>query len=152
MVNRRETLGFVTVLIPAAKGTDALAWVSRIGLLPVEPERAGLGVWIDGGEKKIVVAVKNDLRRDIARDWRRPKYTYEAGKIHYGEFETNGDFLFASTIKNPARPGVSSLSYTIVNLTKALYRDQVLIEAQPSFCGLAIDGSPAAPGVGNLRY
>jgi hypothetical protein len=89
--------------------------------------------------------VKNDLRMDMVRDWRRPRYTYEAGKIGFGEFETNGDFLFAS-LKN------SKLDYTIVNLTKAFFKDIPLFEAKSSFYGLAFDASPYAGGLGKLRY
>lgn len=147
-----ETVGFVTVLIACAGNTNPIDWVNRVSLLPVEPERAGLGVRIDSGEQTIVVAMKNDLRRDMARDWRRPRYTYNAGKIRFGELETNGDFLFASTTKIKGRPDAARLAYTIVNLSKALYGSQVLFEAKPSVFGLAFDGSPDSPGVGKLRY
>ncbi len=82
---------------------------------------------------------------DMARDWRRPRYTYEAGKIRYGDFETNGDFLFAS-MKD------TKLAYTIVNLTKAFYRDNPLFEAKSSYYGLAFDASPDKGGLGKLRY
>ena len=147
-----ETAGFVTVLVPHSQETNPNDWVSRISLLPVEPERAGLGVQIDAGDQRIIVAVKNDLRRDIARDWRRPRYTYEAGKIQLGEFETNGDFLFASISKTKEKPAASRLLYTIINLTKVLFRHQVLFEAKPAVFGLAFDASPDGPGIGKLRY
>jgi hypothetical protein len=147
-----ETVGLVTVLIPHSKDSNPIDWVSRVSLLPVEPDRAGLAVQVEAGEKKIAVAVKNDLRRDIARDWRRPRYTYEAGRIRFGEFETNGDFLFASENKTKGRAAAARLSYTIVNLTKAMYRSQVLFEAKPSLFGLAFDASPDGPGIGKLRY
>lgn len=147
-----ETVGFVTVLIPYSKDANYPDWVGRISLLPVVPERAGLGIQVDTGEKKIAVAVKNDLRKDMARDWRRPRYTYEAGKIRFGEFETNGDFLFASEAKSEGLSAAAKLSYTVVNLTKAIYRNQVLFEAKPSLFGLAFDASPDGPGVGKLRY
>ena len=147
-----ETTGFVTVLLPHSQDSNYLGWVDRINLLPVDPARAGLGLKIDAGEKKFVVAVKNDLRQDMARDWRRPKYTYEAGKIRFGEFETNGDFLFASEAKSEGKAASAKLSYTIVNLTKARYRDQVLFEAKPSLFGLAFDASADGPGIGKLRY
>jgi len=96
-------------------------------------------------DKKVIVGVKNDLRMDMARDWRRPKYTYESGKMSFGDIETNGDFVFA-LIKG------MKLKYTIVNLTKAFYKDKVLVEAKPGFFGLAFDGSPETTGVGKLRY
>ncbi len=147
-----ETGGFVTVLIPHSKEADYLSWMDRVSLLPVEPERAALGVSIKTPEKKIFIAAKSDLRLDMARDWRRPRYTYEKGKIRLGDFETNGDLLVATLRESEAGKTPGQLSYTIVNLTKALFRQQVLVEARPSFFGLAFDGSPDGPGVGKLRY
>lgn len=140
-----ETVGFVTVLIPHTSKEPYLEWTDRISLLPIQPKRAGLGVKIQTDNKDLTVAVKNDLRMDMCRDWRRPKYTYESGKIHFGDIETNGDFVFASLQR-------TKLSYTIVNLTKALFKDKILIEAKPSMFGLAFDGSPENAGIGKLRY
>jgi hypothetical protein len=145
------TAGLVTVLVPQPKG-GAADWAGRIRPVVVEPDGAGMGVEIAAGGKNVFVAAKCDLRRDIARDWRRPRYTYEAGKIRFGEFETNGDFLFAALAGGGAAGEAASLSYTIVNLTKALFREQTLVEAQPSVFGLRFDGSPDGPGVGKLRY
>ncbi len=140
-----ETVGLVTVLVPHSAGEPARKWAEQISLLPVQPERAGLGVRIKTEDKDLTVAVKNDLRMDICRDWRRPKYTYESGRANYGDFETNGDFVFASLQK-------SKLSYTIINLTKAHFKDKLLIEAKPSYFGLAFDASPDETGIGKLRY
>lgn len=140
-----ETTGFVTVLIPHAADEAPLKWTNTIHAIPVEPQRAGLGVEIDWEGRKIVIGVKSDLRMDIARDWRRPRYTYEAGKIGFGEFETNGDFLFAQMEG-------SKLAYTIVNLTKAFFKKKLLFEAKSSYYGLAFDASPDKGGLGKLRY
>lgn len=140
-----ETVGFVTVLIPHPAKEPFLEWTERISLLPVKPERAGLGIKIETGEQDIMVCVKNDLRMDICRDWKRPKYTYESGKISYEDIETNGDFVFA------ALRG-TTLGYTIVNLTKAIFKDKILVEAKPWQSGLAFDGSPDQAEIGKLRY
>ncbi len=140
-----ETIGFVTVLIPHSADESPMNLVKQVSLLPVQPEGAGFGVHIKRGDKIVTVGVKNDLRMDMARDWRRPRYTYESGKMKYGDIETNGDFVFASLQG-------TTLDYTIVNLTKALYKDRVLVEAKPGFFGLAFDGSPETTGVGKLRY
>jgi len=141
----RETVGFVTVLIPHAAGADPKALAAGVKLLPVDAARAGQAVGISVGDKTYYVAAKNDLRQDMARDNKRPKYTYEAGRVRFGDFETNGDFLFART-------DGTKLSYTIVNLTKALYKDRLLAESKPWQSGLAFDGSPDSPDRGKLRY
>lgn len=140
-----ESVGFVTVLIPHPADESPQKWTERISLLPINPQRAGLGVHIEVEGKDVIVGVKNDLRMDMCRDWRRPRYTYESGKTHFGEFETNGDFVFASLSE-------AKLNYTIVNLTKALFKGKVLVEAKSSFFGLAFDGSPDKAGIGKLRY
>ena len=140
-----ETEGFVTVLIPHDGSEPPQAWVDRIRLVRTEPDGAGLGVTIEVGEKTVTVGVKQDLRMDIARDWRRPRYTYEAGRLRFDAIETNGDFVFVS------REG-DELSYTITNLTKATYGAQVLYEGPVSYFYLAFDGSQDASGVGKMRY
>ena len=147
-----ETAGFVTVLIPHSKDSSYLEWPDRVRTLPIAPEQAALGVEIEAGDRTIVVGLKNDLRRDISRDWRRPRYTYEAGKIVFGEFETDGDLLFATLSQAQKETPGERLRYTIVNLTKAAFRDGILVEAKPSQFGLAFDGSPDGQGVGKLRY
>jgi hypothetical protein len=146
-----ETVGFVTVLVPVSSQA-APDWASRVSPLAVEPEKAALGLKISDGSKTIFVAVKNDLRRDMARDWRRPRYTYEAGKIRLGEFETDGDFLFATLEGAGGQPAPATLRYTIVNLTKAVFRGTTLVQAKPAVFGLAFDASPDGPGYGKLRY
>jgi hypothetical protein len=140
-----ETAVFATVLVPHGESEDPRAWLDRISVLPVEPGRAAAGIKIRSGDREVFVAVKSDLRMDMARDWRRPRYTYEAGRIAVGDFETNGDFLFGA-LKG------DRLDYTIVNLTKALFRRQTLFEARESTFGLAFDASPDQAGIGKLRY
>jgi len=141
----RETVGFVTVLIPHPAKDDPQKLAAQVRLLSVDAPRAGQGVRIEVGGKSYFIAAKNDLRQDMSRDSKRPKYTYEAGKWHCGDFETNGDFLFAALEGD-------GLRYTIVNLTKALFKNKVLMEGKPWLSGLAFDGSPDVQETGKLRY
>ncbi len=140
-----ETVSFVTVLIPHAAADPPQKWLDQVCLLPVLPERQGIGVEIKTGEKTIFVGVKNNLRMDMVRDWRRPRYTFESGKLSYGDFTTNSDFFFAAL--GPRR-GI----YTAVNMTKILYKDKVLHAAKNSVFGLAFDASPDSAGTGKVRY
>jgi len=140
-----DTVGFITVLIPHYSEKEPESFLDNVSQLPLDPPKTGMGVKITHGDKEIYIGVKNNLRMDISRDWRRPRYTYEAGKIQFGPIETNGDFVFASKQNN-------ELNYTIVNLTKALYLDQVLIEVKPDRSGLPFDGSEDKPGKLKLRY
>jgi hypothetical protein len=146
------TEGFITVLIPHSQDAPYLEWPGRVRALSVSPEQAGLGVEVEAAGRTLWVGVKTDLRRDIARDWRRPRYTYEAGKVGFADLSTDGDLVVAAMPTASGKPSGGRLSYTIVNLTKAVYHDQVLVEAKPSYFGLAFDGSPDGPGIGKLRY
>ncbi|MDD8025770.1 MAG: hypothetical protein PHI34_04600 [Acidobacteriota bacterium] len=140
-----EATGFVTVLIPHAAGADPAPLAASVKLLPGSALRSGLAVAVEAGGRTFIVGAKADLRRDMSRDNKRPRYLYEAGKTVYGDFETNGDFLFASR-------GGDGLAYTIVNLSKAFYKGKLLIENKPWNSGLAYDGSPDSPEHGKLRY
>ncbi len=140
-----QNIGFITVLIPHPATESPVKWLNQIKLINTEPEDKGLAIEIQAGNKQIIVGAKRDLRMDMIRDWRRPKYTYEAGRIKYSDFETNGDFLFVQKEGN-------KLNYTVVNLTKIKYKDQWLLDPKPALFGLAFDGSPDGPGVGKLRY
>lgn len=140
-----ETETFVTVLVPHDSGESPESWVKRVHLADTGSGREATGVIIEAGGRRITVGVKNDLRMDMVRDWRRPRYTYESGRIRIGELETNGDFVFTS-IRGKV------LDYTVVNLTRVLYGDQLLYEGKSSFFGLAFDASPETRGVGKMRY
>jgi hypothetical protein len=147
-----QTAGFITVLIPHSKEPSHMAWPERVRALPAFPESAGLGLEVEAGGRKIVVGIKTDLRRDIARDWRRPRYLYDDGKVGFGGFETDGDLLVARLPSPEKGVPEGPLEYTAVNLTKAVFRGNVLVEAKPYQYGLAFDGSPDGPGVGKMRY
>ncbi len=148
-VSRHFELGesevLVTVLVPHGASEDPAERAGRISVLPAAPDKAAAGVRILSGNREIVLGVKTDLRRGIGRDWRRPRYTYDAGKIRLGDFETDGDFLYAALEGGQA-------AYTVVGLTKAFYRGTPLIEAGETTFGLAFDASPDTAGVGKLRY
>ncbi len=140
-----ETCAFVTVLVPHKAGDDPRDWLERVSALPAEPARGAAGVLITSGDKAITVGIKNDLRRDISRDYRRPRYTYEAGRFKLGPIETDGDLVFASTQGG-------ALDWTIVNLTKALYEGRTLIEAKEGQYGLGYDAEADRGGLGKMRY
>ena len=140
-----HTEGFVTVLVPHGKDQSPSTLVDRLRFIETVPARTGMAVRIEAGGRVITVGVKNDLRMDIARDWRRPRYVYEKGKIAYGSLETDGDLVFASENKG-------ELSYTIVNMTRAQRGEQVLFQNGQSFHGLPFDASTDTGGVDKVRY
>ncbi len=140
-----HTDGFITVLIPHGKDADPKALAARVRLLEPSPERGGLAVTIDTGTRRVTVAAKQDLRLDIARDNRRPRYVFDKGRIAYGPLATDGDFVFTSEESG-------ALSYAIVNMTRAEYGEQVLFQNGHSFHGLPFDGTSDPAGVDKVRY
>jgi hypothetical protein len=137
--------GFITVLIPHPKDADASKWKDVIKLIDTGDAEPGLSVEISNGNEIIQVGVKSDLRMDMVRDYRRPKYTYESGKVSYDKVETNGDFFIT-------RKNGDMVSFTAVNVSKIVYGTKTLFEQKESFFGLAYDGSPDGPGIGKARF
>jgi hypothetical protein len=138
--------GFVTVLVPHGSAEDPADWLERIEY--IEPDHAddGMSVRLNLGDGEMIqVGVKSDLRMDIVRDYRRPKYTYESGKIKYDAVETNADFFFAHVSGN-------EIGYTAVNTTRIDFNGKTLFRAKPNYFYLAFDGSRDVEGVGKVRY
>ncbi len=140
-----ETEAFVTVLVPHDGGQAAADLATRIQVVDAKPSRGGTAVRIQAGGRSVLVGVKRDLRMDMARDWRRPRYLYEQGRVAYGAFQTDGDLLFA------VEDG-GSLHYTCVNMTRLDRGDRTLFQAGFSYYGLAFDGSSETKGIGKVRY
>jgi hypothetical protein len=142
---RTQTVCLTTLLIPHRDDVDPDSWTGQVQMIPADPVPAGLAVRIRAGDTVYTVGIKKDLRNEMIRDWRRPKYTYESGKIRFGALETNADFIFF------AQKGVM-LDYTAVNMTRLVHGGRTLFDQPLSYYGLAFDGSPDAPGVGKVRY
>ena len=140
-----ETVALVTVLVPHAGNQAPAELAKRVRMVATTPENAGIAVAIDWGGRTTMVGLKNDLRMDMARDWRRPRYLFEKGRIAYGDLATDGDILFAVS-------NAGELSYTCVNMTRLERKGQEIFQAGKAFFGLAFDGSEDANGVGKVRY
>jgi len=140
-----DTEAFVTVLVPHGKDEAPGPLAGRITLVDVAPWRAGMGVRIEADGRVTTVGVKSDLRMDMARDHRRPRYLYEKGRIAYGAIETDGDLLVATEERG-------ELAYTSVNMTRAVRGEQVLFQVDSSFHGLPFDNAGVTEGYSKVRY
>jgi len=85
------------------------------------------------------------MQKELFRDWRRPMYTYDSGKVQYGDYETDAYHLFVVE-------DAKKIHYAITGAVKITHKGQVLHEQFPAKFGLNFDGSPDLPGVGKLRY
>ncbi len=140
-----QHIGFVTVLIPHDQNSVVEHIIPDIEYIGPEFEEDGLAVRITIGNRTIQTGIKSDLKSDWTRDDIRPKYSWESGRIKYGDIETNGDFFFTDRTGN-------DLSFTVVNLTRATYKNKLLYQQPSSYFGLNFDGKPDRPGIGKARY
>ncbi len=139
------TAVLTAILIPHRADETPAAVLDRIKVRTGGNESGVAGLRLQTGGREIILAAKTDLRREMVNESSRPSYTYESGLIRFGGFETNADFVFGQAEG-------TSLAYTAVNLTRALFAGRTLVEAQPTLFGLAFDGRPDGPGIGKLRY
>jgi hypothetical protein len=139
-----QHIGFITVLVPHADTENPEQLIKSIEYVPSTVDEEGLSVRIKLADKTIQVGVKADLKMDLVRDYQRPKYNWESGRIAYGDIETNADFFY-SEIKD------KQMSFTVVNLTRATYKGQEMYQQPSSYFGLNFDGRQDNPDIGKAR-
>jgi hypothetical protein len=140
-----DTEFFVTILLPHDANEDARARLQSFRLVEVDKAGKAIGIEIHESGETSLIAVKLDLEMDLARENIRPRYRYDLGKVRYGDFETDASYLFAK------RKG-DVVSFSAATMTKALYRNQILMEALPNTFGLQLDGAPARASSSRWRF
>jgi hypothetical protein len=139
-----DTEVFVTILVPHDRGVDPESLLSKFTLLPTSAPYKAVGIRMEQNNAVATLGVKVDLEMDVARENIRPRYLYDLGKVTYGDFETDAHFLYA-------RVGRDSLSYSVANVLKLIYRGNALMEALPNTHGLQPDGGPDRVGYSKWR-
>ncbi len=143
---RNDLQSFVTVLVPHDQDESPEELAASITMLETSGNPDAVAVQIERGGRRYIVGAKLDMEAELVRDWRRPMYTYDAGKVRYGPYETDGNNLFVIESPGAAR------HFAVTNVTRILHGTDVLFEQGPVEFGLAFDGSPDRPDVGKLRY
>jgi hypothetical protein len=136
---------FTTVLIPHRKGADVQKLLARIEPVQVEGGPLSVAVKIRTEDGVQYVAAKLDLEAEMVRNYQRPRYTWESGKVRFDDFETNANNFFALVRGN-------QIDYTAVNAFRATYKGRVMWEQQPLLFGLRFDGLPDSEEIGKVRY
>jgi hypothetical protein len=136
---------FVTALIPMASTESPAAHVQNLGLIPMPDFPRAVGIEIKEANAVCVLGVKLDLSSEVVRENIRPRYTWEAGRVRYGDLETDAHFLFARISGN-------EISYSASEVLKVLYKGKVLMAALPNTHGLQLDGAPDRVGYVKWRY
>jgi hypothetical protein len=136
-----DTELFITALVPQDR-KNGTAPVIRLQTTSA-PMRAA-GIILEDGNTRYVVGVKMDLEMEVARGNIRPRYTYDLGKVHYGEYETDAHFFCATE-----RTGTPS--WSAVNVLKVKHRGVELMSALPNTHSLQLDGSADRVGMSKWR-
>jgi len=142
---RNDLQVFVTVLIPHHKAIQVEELVQGIELIRPEGFPRAIGVSIKAGGKEYIIGTKLDLDGDLIRDWRRPKYTWESGKITYGDYETDGHNLFVVDTGK-------KIHYAVVGATKIQRRGKVLYDQKGRNYKFNTTGAADEIGFGKFRY
>ena len=136
---------FVTILIPHKKGENIQGLMSKFKIINVDTKDKAFALSITENNKTYFMYTKLDLEMDIYNSDKRPMYSYEAGKVKFGDFQSDCSQFFA-IIDN------EKIDYTVINATKAFYKESPLFEQYPIPFGLAYDGSPDKAEIERLRY
>ncbi len=136
---------FVTALIPMNSRENASAHLQNLRIMPMSAFPRAVGIEIKEGNAVSVLGVKLDLNSGVVRENIRPRYTWEAGRVQYGDLETDAHFLFATISGN-------EISYSASEVLKVFYQGKVLMEALPNTHGLQLDGAPDRVGFVKWRY
>lgn len=137
---------FVTILVPHDRSVPARSFIPRFRIVPTSAPYRALALEITGGERKEYVYVKLDPDMDIARENVRPRYLWDLGKVRFGDFETDAQFMYASV-------GPDSVRYSASNVLKVIYGGDVLMQALPNTHALQLDGGPdSRVGYSKWRY
>lgn len=140
-----QILCLVSILYPHDASVDPESLIQDFRLVETDDFQNGLAVQIRNGQDLITVGAKLDLRKEMIRDYRRPKYTYESGQVSYGDLESNCDFFCICEQDD-------DLKFTVINVSKAVYKGSTLFEQKPNYFGLAFDGKGNVSGVSKARY
>lgn len=122
-----RTLTFVTVLRPHPYGEAAAPLAAQHALVPAVQLLGNpltVGVQIDLGERRLLLGAKTDLRYGLLTEDVRPRYTFESGRLDYGPFQTDADYVATM------RQG-DQVHWSFLNATGLRYRDQDLFRARP---------------------
>ena len=126
---------FVTVLVPHDRSVSPRSFIPAFRLLPTSAPYRAVALEVTRGNLKSTLFVKLDLEMEIARENIRPRYLYDAGRVRFGDFETDAHFLYAEETPD-------SIRYSASNMLKVVYRGKALMEALPNTHGLQPDGGP----------
>ncbi|MDF1515715.1 MAG: hypothetical protein P1S60_18055, partial [Anaerolineae bacterium] len=94
-LNCGDIVPFVTVLWPHNRDLDVAAISDSITLPSTSIPDKSMAVQINLPQHQVIFGCKLDLNIGLISQETRPRYTYEAGKVVYGDFETDATHFYA---------------------------------------------------------
>ncbi len=123
-LSRGDIVPFVTVLWPHDRGEDVTPFVKALSLPDVSLPDSSMAVQIEFKGHRMTFGCKLDLNIGLIQQETRPRYTYEAGVIHYGDFETDATHFYADVIAD-------QVDAAFTEGTGLRFKDRVLFAAEP---------------------
>jgi hypothetical protein len=119
-----DIIPFVTVLWPHERGADVTTLVNALTMSITSKPESSVALQIKSGENTLTFGCKLDLNIGLVTQDTRPRYTYKAGKIRYGDFETDATHFYA----NVSGKIITSVFTEGIGLH---YKDRVLYDGMP---------------------
>jgi len=136
---------FVTVLFPHKKLIPAEELVKRFTVIETDKFPSAVGIKYTHGKTTEIFGIKGDLQMDYRQQNFRPRYSYELGKVSYGHFETDGNFLYGKVLGK-------QVHWACSNMIKVKYKNHTLHESMEISFGLQPDGADLRSGRAKWRY
>ncbi len=136
---------FVTVLFPHKKSIPAKELVKRFSVIETDKFPSAVGIKYTNGNVTEIFGIKGDLQMDYRQQNFRPRYSYELGKVSYGDFETDGNFLYGKILGK-------KVHWACSNMTKVKFKNHTLHESMEISFGLQPDGADLRSGSAKWRY
>lgn len=118
-----DFIPFVTLLAPHDRGVDLSALTAQITALNTPNYPQAVGVKLEHASGTYYLGIKCDLEMDLQPLEFRPRYTYERGKLNFGEIlETDARF---SVVHETA----DKVHYGFAEATRLIFKNKLLYEA-----------------------
>lgn len=119
-----DIVPFVTVLWPHDQGAAIAPLVEALTLLDVSHPGRSLALQIKTAAREITFGCKLDLDLGLLTQETRPRYSFAAGRVRYGDFETDATHFYASSADDTLRAGFTEA-------TRLTHGQRVLYDGPP---------------------
>ena len=139
-----QRLVFCTALVPHDGGADAADLAAQFSGTACSRPGTGVSVQVRRAAETVTVGVKLDLLEGILFEDVRPRYTWASRRTVYGEYETDGNFLYA-------RRNGGTVSWAWTEATRLDCGEQTLFTAPEGIFNLQYSGPEFRRGTGSWR-